>query len=57
MGVIDFKGLVDVLLGILINFVFGGVNNSFIIICGIGGVDDYKLNGNFFVVLYVDGIY
>lgn len=56
-GVTDFKGLVDTLPGISINSAFGGANNSFITIRGIGGADDYKPNGNPSVALHVDGIY
>ena len=56
-GVTDFKGLVDALPGISINSAFGGANNSFITIRGIGGADDYKPNGNPSVALHVDGIY
>ncbi|HAO15986.1 MAG TPA: TonB-dependent receptor, partial [Alteromonas macleodii] len=43
--------------GISINSAFGGANNSFITIRGIGGADDYKPNGNPSVALHVDGIY
>ncbi|MBJ2135214.1 TonB-dependent receptor [Paraglaciecola chathamensis] len=56
-GVTDFTDLIDSLSGISINSAFGGPENSFITIRGIGGADDYKPNGNPSVALHVDGIY
>ncbi len=56
-GVTDFTDLVDVLSGVSINSAFGGPENSFITIRGIGGADDYKPNGNPSVALHVDGVY
>ena len=56
-GVTDFTNLIDSLSGISINSAFGGPENSFITIRGIGGADDYKPNGNPSVALHVDGIY
>ena len=55
--VTDFTDLVDVLSGVSINSAFGGPENSFITIRGIGGADDYKPNGNPSVALHVDGVY
>jgi iron complex outermembrane receptor protein len=56
-GVTDFTDLIDSLSGISINSAYGGPENSFITIRGIGGADDYKPNGNPSVALHVDGIY
>jgi iron complex outermembrane receptor protein len=56
-GVTDFTDLIDSLSGISINSAYGGPENSFITIRGIGGADDYKPNGNTSVALHVDGIY
>jgi len=56
-GVTDFTDLINSLSGISINSAFGGPENSFITIRGIGGADDYKPNGNPSVALHVDGIY
>ncbi|MBN7819852.1 TonB-dependent receptor [Bowmanella yangjiangensis] len=56
-GISDFTDLVDSLAGVSINSAFGGPENSFITIRGIGGADDYKPNGNPSVALHVDGIY
>ncbi|WP_340677309.1 TonB-dependent receptor [Paraglaciecola sp.] len=56
-GVTDFTDLIDSVSGISINSAFGGPENSFITIRGIGGADDYKPNGNPSVALHVDGIY
>lgn len=56
-GVTDFTDLINNLSGISINSAFGGPENSFITIRGIGGADDYKPNGNPSVALHVDGIY
>lgn len=56
-GVTDFTDLIDSLSGISINSAFGGPENSFITIRGIGGADDYKPNGNPSVALHIDGIY
>ncbi|MFT5335411.1 MAG: iron complex outermembrane receptor protein, partial [Halioglobus sp.] len=56
-GVTDFTDLIDILPGISINSAFGGPENSFITIRGIGGADDYKPNGNPSVALHIDGIY
>ncbi len=56
-GVTDFTNLIDSLSGISINSAFGGPENSFITIRGIGGADDYKPNGNPSVALHIDGIY
>lgn len=56
-GVTDFSSLVDTMPGISINSAFGGPQNSFLTIRGIGGADDYKPNGNPSVALHVDGIY
>lgn len=57
LGVTDFTDLIDNMSGISINSAFGGPENSFITIRGIGGADDYKPNGNPSVALHVDGIY
>jgi iron complex outermembrane receptor protein len=57
LGVTDFTDLIDNLSGVSINSAFGGPENSFITIRGIGGADDYKPNGNPSVALHVDGIY
>lgn len=56
-GINNFTDLVDSLSGISINSAFGGPQNSFITIRGIGGADDYKPNGNPSVALHIDGIY
>ena len=56
-GVSDFTDLINILPGISINSAFGGPENSFITIRGIGGADDYKPNGNPSVALHIDGIY
>ncbi len=56
-GVTEFTDLVDNLSGISINSAYGGTENSFITIRGIGGADDYKPNGNPSVALHIDGIY
>jgi outer membrane receptor protein involved in Fe transport len=56
-GVKDFSGLFQAVPGVSINSAFGGPQNSFITIRGIGGADDYKPNGNPSVALHVDGIY
>jgi iron complex outermembrane receptor protein len=56
-GVTNFTDLIDSLSGISINSAYGGPENSFITIRGIGGADDYKPNGNPSVALHVDGIY
>jgi iron complex outermembrane receptor protein len=56
-GVTDFTDLIGILPGISINSAFGGPENSFITIRGIGGADDYKPNGNPSVALHIDGIY
>jgi outer membrane receptor protein involved in Fe transport len=53
----DFSGLFQAVPGVSINSAFGGPQNSFITIRGIGGADDYKPNGNPSVALHVDGIY
>ncbi|WP_291870206.1 TonB-dependent receptor [Maribacter sp.] len=53
----DFTDLVDALPGVAINSAYGGTENSFIAIRGIGGADDYKPNGNPSVALHLDGVY
>jgi outer membrane receptor protein involved in Fe transport len=57
LGVSDFTDLIGSLSGVSINSAFGGPENSFITIRGIGGADDYKPNGNPSVALHVDGVY
>ncbi|AGH46183.1 TonB-dependent receptor [Paraglaciecola psychrophila] len=57
LGVTDFTDLIGNLSGISINSAYGGPENSFITIRGIGGADDYKPNGNPSVALHVNGIY